>query len=127
MLLPSSLMSIRTHRVTNNLKEYAVKALVNTVDHLGSISFKVSSLIDQRFSEATDADLRISCIHQVFSVQKPSSFFSPFSSWDSVLVRTESDRLLSVFELTMQKTTGFRELRPAKPVSTERAFRSSPW
>lgn len=73
MLLPSSLMSIRTHRVTNNLKEYAVKALVNTVDHLGSISFKVSSLIDQRFSEATDADLRISCIHQVFSVQKPSS------------------------------------------------------
>lgn len=50
--------------VTNNLKEYAVKALVNTVDHLGSISFKVSSLIDQRFSEATDADLRISCIHQ---------------------------------------------------------------
>lgn len=77
MLLPSSLMSmsIRTRRVTNNLKEYAVKALVNTVDHLGSISFKVSSLIDQRFSEATDADLRISCIHQVFSVQKPSFFF----------------------------------------------------
>lgn len=95
MLLPSSLMSmsIRTRRVTNNLKEYAVKALVNTVDHLGSISFKVSSLIDQRFSEATDADLRISCIHQVFSVQKPSFFFSFFSSWDSVLVRIRSPSL----------------------------------
>ncbi|XP_021311901.1 putative protein ABIL2 [Sorghum bicolor] len=50
--------------MTKNLKEYAVKALVNTVDHLGSISFKVSSLIDQRFNEVADANLRISCIQQ---------------------------------------------------------------
>ncbi|TKW14913.1 hypothetical protein SEVIR_5G198300v4 [Setaria viridis] len=50
--------------VMNNLKEYAVKALVNTVDHLGSISFKVSSLIDQRFDEVADANLRVSCIQQ---------------------------------------------------------------
>jgi hypothetical protein len=49
----------------NNLKEYSVKALVNTVDHLGSISFKVSSLIDQRFDEVDDTNLRVSCIHQV--------------------------------------------------------------
>ncbi|KAJ1283909.1 hypothetical protein BS78_03G163100 [Paspalum vaginatum] len=39
--------------VMSNLKEYAVKALVNTVDHLGSISFKISSLIDQRFDKRT--------------------------------------------------------------------------
>ncbi|KAL6884624.1 hypothetical protein ACP4OV_010560 [Aristida adscensionis] len=50
--------------VMDNLKEYAVKALVNTVDHLGSVSFKVSSLLDQRFDEVCDANLRISCIHQ---------------------------------------------------------------
>ncbi|KAL6597823.1 hypothetical protein ACP70R_046628 [Stipagrostis hirtigluma subsp. patula] len=50
--------------VMNNLKEYAVKALVNTVDHLGSVSFKVSSLVDQRFDEVCDASLRISCIQQ---------------------------------------------------------------
>ncbi|OEL19859.1 putative protein ABIL2 [Dichanthelium oligosanthes] len=50
--------------VMSNLKEYAVKALVNTVDHLGSISFKVSSLIDQRFGEVADANLRVSCIQQ---------------------------------------------------------------
>jgi hypothetical protein len=50
--------------VMNNLKEYSVKALVNTVDHLGSISFKVSSLIDQRFDEVDDTNLRVSCIHQ---------------------------------------------------------------
>ncbi|XP_044951971.1 putative protein ABIL2 isoform X3 [Hordeum vulgare subsp. vulgare] len=52
------------HRVMSNLKEYAVKALVNTVDHLGSISFKVSSLVDQRFDEVAQANLRVSCIQQ---------------------------------------------------------------
>ncbi|XP_044952374.1 putative protein ABIL2 isoform X9 [Hordeum vulgare subsp. vulgare] len=50
--------------VMSNLKEYAVKALVNTVDHLGSISFKVSSLVDQRFDEVAQANLRVSCIQQ---------------------------------------------------------------
>ncbi|KAL5220462.1 hypothetical protein ABZP36_025175 [Zizania latifolia] len=50
--------------VMSNLKEYSVKALVNAVDHLGSISFKVSSLIDQRLDEVADADLRVSCIQQ---------------------------------------------------------------
>jgi hypothetical protein len=49
----------------SNLKEYAVKALVNTVDHLGSISFKVSSLVDQSFNEVSDTNLRLSCIHEV--------------------------------------------------------------
>ncbi|KAG8051656.1 hypothetical protein GUJ93_ZPchr0001g30436 [Zizania palustris] len=50
--------------VMSNLKEYCVKALVNTVDHLGSVSFKVSSLIDQRFDEVADANLGVSCIQQ---------------------------------------------------------------
>lgn len=50
--------------VVSNLKEYAVKALVNTVDHLGSISFKVSSLVGQRFDEVDEANLRVSCIQQ---------------------------------------------------------------
>jgi hypothetical protein len=48
-----------------NLQEYAVKALVNTVDHLGSISFKVSSLVDQGFHDVLDTDLRLSCIQEV--------------------------------------------------------------
>ena len=53
------------NRVVSNLKEYAVKALVNTVDHLGSISFKVSSLVGQRFDQVAEANLRVSCIQQV--------------------------------------------------------------
>uniref|UniRef100_A0ACD5VAP7 Uncharacterized protein n=1 Tax=Avena sativa TaxID=4498 RepID=A0ACD5VAP7_AVESA len=58
--------------VMSNLKEYAVKALVNTVDHLGSISFKLSSLVDQRFDEVTEADLRVSCIQQRTQVSQAS-------------------------------------------------------
>ncbi|XP_044456654.1 putative protein ABIL2 isoform X2 [Triticum aestivum] len=54
----------RKQAVMSNLKEYAVKALVNTVDHLGSVSFKVSSLVDQRFHEVAEANLRVSCIQQ---------------------------------------------------------------
>ncbi|KAM3406590.1 hypothetical protein ACQJBY_000579 [Aegilops geniculata] len=54
----------RKQAVMSNLKEYAVKALVNTVDHLGSVSFKVSSLVDQRFDEVAEANLRVSCIRQ---------------------------------------------------------------
>uniref|UniRef100_A0ACD5TB57 Uncharacterized protein n=1 Tax=Avena sativa TaxID=4498 RepID=A0ACD5TB57_AVESA len=58
--------------VMGNLKEYAVKALVNTVDHLGSISFKLSGLVDQRFDEVTEADLRVSSIQQRTQVSQAS-------------------------------------------------------
>uniref|UniRef100_A0ACD5ZF86 Uncharacterized protein n=1 Tax=Avena sativa TaxID=4498 RepID=A0ACD5ZF86_AVESA len=58
--------------VISNLKEYAVKALVNTVDHLGSISFKLSSLVDQRFDEVTEANLRVCCIQQRTQVSQAS-------------------------------------------------------
>ena len=68
-----NLLIIWIHRVMSNLKEYAVKALVSTVDHLGSISFKVSSLIDQRFGEVADANLRVSCIQQVLEATHPGT------------------------------------------------------
>ncbi|KAK8958476.1 Protein ABIL3 [Platanthera guangdongensis] len=50
--------------VVNTLKDYAVKALVNTVDHLGSVSYKVNGLIDERVDEVSGAELRVSCIEQ---------------------------------------------------------------
>ena len=75
-----NLLIIWIHRVMSNLKEYAVKALVNTVDHLGSISFKVTSLIDQRFGEVADANLRVSCIQQVLKATHPGTCISPIIS-----------------------------------------------
>nr|CAD1824305.1 unnamed protein product [Ananas comosus var. bracteatus] len=53
------------HRVVNTLKDYAVKALVNTVDHLGSISFKVNGLLHRKFDEVSETELRVSCIERM--------------------------------------------------------------
>ncbi|KAH0864578.1 hypothetical protein HID58_081789, partial [Brassica napus] len=50
--------------VVETLKDYAVKALVNTVDHLGSITYKVNDFIDERVDEVAETELRVSCIEQ---------------------------------------------------------------
>ncbi|XP_062148713.1 protein ABIL2-like isoform X2 [Alnus glutinosa] len=50
--------------VVETLKEYAIKALVNTVDHLGSVTYKVNDLLDEKVDEVSGTDLRVSCIEQ---------------------------------------------------------------
>lgn len=54
-------------RVVETLKDYAVKALVNTVDHLGSVTFKVNDLLDEKVDEVSRTEFRVSCIEQVRS------------------------------------------------------------
>lgn len=53
-------------RVVETLKDYAVKALVNTVDHLGSVTYKVNDFIDEKVDEVSETELRVSCIEQVY-------------------------------------------------------------
>lgn len=50
--------------VMETLKEYAIKALVNTVDHLGSVTYKVNDLLDEKVDEVSGTELRVSCIEQ---------------------------------------------------------------
>ncbi|KAK9724830.1 hypothetical protein RND81_05G101600 [Saponaria officinalis] len=50
--------------VIDTLKEYAIKALVNTVDHLGSVTYKVNDLLDEKIEEVCGTKTRISCIEQ---------------------------------------------------------------
>ncbi|VVB05043.1 unnamed protein product [Arabis nemorensis] len=50
--------------VVETLKDYAVKALVNTIDHLGSVTYKVNDFIDEKVDEVSDTELRVSCIEQ---------------------------------------------------------------
>ncbi|CAL9100390.1 unnamed protein product, partial [Musa acuminata var. zebrina] len=50
--------------VFNTLKEYAINALVNTVDHLGSVSFKVNSLLEEKVDELSGVEFRVSSIEQ---------------------------------------------------------------
>ncbi|KAG6574249.1 Protein ABIL2, partial [Cucurbita argyrosperma subsp. sororia] len=50
--------------VVETLKDYAVKALVNTVDHLGSVAFKVNDLLDEKVDDVSGTEFRVSCIEQ---------------------------------------------------------------
>ncbi|GAB2293949.1 hypothetical protein Dimus_028163 [Dionaea muscipula] len=50
--------------VVDTLKDYAIKALVNTVDHLGSVSYKVNDLLDEKVEEVSGTEFRVSCIEQ---------------------------------------------------------------
>ncbi|KAL1532050.1 Protein abil3, variant 2 [Salvia divinorum] len=52
------------HAVVNTLKDYAIKALVNTVDHLGSVTYKVNDLLDENIDEVSGTELRVSCLEQ---------------------------------------------------------------
>ncbi|XP_073032893.1 protein ABIL3-like isoform X1 [Primulina eburnea] len=50
--------------VANTLKDYAVDAIVNTVDHLGHATFKVSYLLDEKVDEVSENEFHISCMEQ---------------------------------------------------------------
>lgn len=45
-------------------KDYVAKALVNTVDHLGSVADKLNKFLDQKADEFSDINIRFSCIQQ---------------------------------------------------------------
>ncbi|XP_022733556.1 protein ABIL3-like [Durio zibethinus] len=50
--------------VEDTLKDYAIKALVNTVDHLGSVACKVNNFLDEKMGESSGMELRLSCLQQ---------------------------------------------------------------
>lgn len=50
--------------VVETLKDYTIKALINTVDHLGSMAEKVNNFVDEKIVEVAGVDLKICCIQQ---------------------------------------------------------------
>lgn len=50
--------------VIETLKDYAIKALVNTVDHLGSVTYKVNDLLEEKVEEVSETEFHVSCIEQ---------------------------------------------------------------
>lgn len=49
----------------DNLKDYAVRALVNAVDHLGTVAYKLTELLEQQTMDVSTVELKISCLNQV--------------------------------------------------------------
>ncbi|PPD97772.1 hypothetical protein GOBAR_DD05194 [Gossypium barbadense] len=50
--------------VEDTLKYYAIKALVNTVDHLGSIAYKINTFLDEKINDYSVMELRLFCLEQ---------------------------------------------------------------
>lgn len=54
-----------TFRVLDNLKDYAVRALVNAVDHLGTVASKLTDLLEQQTLDVSTTELKVTCLNQV--------------------------------------------------------------
>ena len=51
--------------MVETLKDYATKALISSVDHLGSVAFKVNTFLDDKVNEFSDTKVRFSNIEHV--------------------------------------------------------------
>ncbi|EXB52708.1 hypothetical protein L484_022485 [Morus notabilis] len=60
----SYLHSEQKQMVLDNLKDYAVRALVNAVDHLGTVAYKLTDLLEQQASEVSTMELKVTCVNQ---------------------------------------------------------------
>ncbi|KAL6842759.1 hypothetical protein ACP4OV_027603 [Aristida adscensionis] len=60
----SYLHSEQKQMVLDNLKDYAVRALVNAVDHLGTVAYKLTDLYEQQASEVSTLELKVACLSQ---------------------------------------------------------------
>lgn len=50
--------------VIESSKDYVAKALVSTVDHLGSVADKLNRFLDEKANELSATKIRFSCIEQ---------------------------------------------------------------
>ncbi|KAM7276258.1 hypothetical protein ACFE04_018124 [Oxalis oulophora] len=60
----SYLHSDQKEMVLDNLKDYAVRALVNAVDHLGTVAYKLTDLFDQQTLDVSTMEIKVSCANQ---------------------------------------------------------------
>ncbi|XVE77219.1 hypothetical protein DITRI_Ditri13aG0044000 [Diplodiscus trichospermus] len=60
----SYLRNEQKQMVLDNLKDYAVRALVNAVDHLGTVAYKLNDLLEQQTLEVSTMELKASCLSQ---------------------------------------------------------------
>lgn len=81
--------------MVNTLKDYAIQALVNTIDHLGSVTFKVNGLLDEQVDEVSETELRVSCIEQVLLCFLVILFSIILLRWIFVLGISSSKRCLN--------------------------------
>ncbi|KAK4769379.1 hypothetical protein SAY86_027529 [Trapa natans] len=60
----SYLHSERQQMVQDNLKDYTVQALVNAVDHLGTVAYKLTDLLEQQSLDVMVMQLKVTSLNQ---------------------------------------------------------------
>ncbi|ESW19248.1 hypothetical protein PHAVU_006G108900 [Phaseolus vulgaris] len=60
----SYLHSDKKQVVLDNLKDYAVRALINAVDHLGTVAYKLNDLLEQQTFDVSTMELKVSTLNQ---------------------------------------------------------------
>ncbi|CAL1386562.1 unnamed protein product [Linum trigynum] len=55
---------VRKEMVIDTCKDYTIKALINTIDHLGSVAYKMNSFLDHTTSEVAAVDQQFDSLHQ---------------------------------------------------------------
>ncbi|KAJ8484530.1 hypothetical protein OPV22_017015 [Ensete ventricosum] len=50
--------------VLDNVKNYAGRALVNAVDHLGTVAYRLTDLFEQQMLDVSTMEMKISCLNQ---------------------------------------------------------------
>ncbi|KAK8489073.1 hypothetical protein V6N11_028434 [Hibiscus sabdariffa] len=84
--------------VEETLKDYAIKALVNTVDHLGSVAYKVNNFLDDKMGEISGMDLRLSCLEQRLRTCQEFVNLGGLSQQSLVLEAVEHNKREQVFD-----------------------------
>nr|GEW36118.1 26S proteasome non-ATPase regulatory subunit 8 homolog A-like [Tanacetum cinerariifolium] len=69
-----------------SLKDYVSKALISTIDHLGSVTSKVDTFLDENIDEAFETNLRVLCIRQRLQTCQTYSDHEGFSQ-QSLLIQ----------------------------------------
>ncbi|CAA0830661.1 Protein ABIL1 [Striga hermonthica] len=60
----SYLNSEQKQMVLDNLKDYALQTLVNAIDHLGTVAYKLSDLLEQQTLDLSCVELKVTCLNQ---------------------------------------------------------------
>ncbi|KAL5814418.1 hypothetical protein ACOSQ4_025059 [Xanthoceras sorbifolium] len=70
--------------VVETSKDYAIKALINTVDHLGSVAYKINSLLDEKIGEVSETELRFTSLEK--RVQSCQEFINQYGLYEQLSV-----------------------------------------
>ncbi|KAI3449227.1 hypothetical protein Pfo_005892 [Paulownia fortunei] len=60
----SYLHSEQKQMVLDNLKDYTVRALVNAIDHLGTVAYKLSDILEQQTLDISSMEAKVTCLNQ---------------------------------------------------------------